>query len=172
MSAGLETCTHWIYLGWTALPDTAPHSEGKTKHKKRENLTPSLADFPNSVCAHGNKQGRAEIWASFHVIPVELLEERQVSCAEHDGNKDCGPFVSTLYFLEIERKSQWNLTSPQYPRLFHALFIVPVPAGVNKAAHTDADWGLHPHCGQWSHAFTTNNHVSFSSFLSCFLLEH
>lgn len=37
----------------------------------------------------------------FHIIPVELLEKRQVSYAEHCGNKDCVSFVSTLYFLEI-----------------------------------------------------------------------
>lgn len=60
-----------------------------------------LANFHNIVCSHENEQGRSEIWAFFHIIPVELLEERQVSYAEHHGNEDCASFVSTLYFVEI-----------------------------------------------------------------------
>lgn len=64
-------------------------------------LTLSLAKFPNIVCSDENEQGRSEIWAFFLIIPVELLEERQVSYAEHYGNKDCGSFVSSLYLLEI-----------------------------------------------------------------------
>lgn len=66
MSAVLETFTVGLAVGcdWAgqgALPETVPHFGGENKLEERGNLTPSLANFPNTVCAHGNKQGRAEI---------------------------------------------------------------------------------------------------------------
>lgn len=135
-----------IYLGWTALPEPAPHfrGENKTKHKKRGNLTPSLADFPNNVCAHGNKQGRAEIWASFHVIPVELLEERQSFLCRTWWQQRLWSFCFHSIFFRNwkKKKSQWNLTSSPVSKAFPCIIYCPILSWSNKAAHTDADWGL------------------------------
>lgn len=71
-------------------------------------LTLCLASFPNIVCSHENEQGRSEIWAFFHIIPVELLEKRQVSYAEHHGNKKTVPLLFPLYIFQKSKEKKFT----------------------------------------------------------------